>query len=158
MALTSWTNTTSEDLYTVKIGNITCPTKLTEIEAQKVMSLINGIINQRTATTQGIQWADEPKQAEKDEKTQKAKKSDFPALKLIDAIGFLSVYEDMYVRQWSETGFTPEKVKFGLKKAIQEAGGTWDPDKKAYKFATKKAYNDFIKAQKAREAANKKAV
>lgn len=156
MALTSWTNTTSEDLYTVKIGDFTCPTKLTETEARKVMSIVNGIINQRTATTQGIQWADEPKQAQKDEQAKKAKKSDFPALKLIDSIGFLSVYEDMYVRQWSETSFTPKSVKGGLRNAIIAAGGTWDADKKAYKFATKKAYNDFIKAQKTREAQNKK--
>lgn len=160
----AWTNNASETRYTLALkgtdGNIiTCPTQVTEEEANKIMSLVNGIINQRTNTTQGIQWAEPKAQAEtpKAEKAQdkKAKAEKFPALKLVEKIGFLSVYEGMLVRQWSETGYTPEKVKFGLKKAIQEAGATWDDANKAYKFAKKADYNTFIKAQKAREHANK---
>lgn len=148
--LTSWTNTTtSKNLYTVTIGNIVGP-DLTETEAKQVMDIINGMVNNRANKV--TSKANAPQ--EKDEK--QAKKDEFPKLNLIESIGFLSVYEDMYVRQWSETGFTPDRVKGGLRNAIKAAGATWDAEKKAYKFATKKAYNDFIKAQKAREAQNKK--
>ena len=146
--LTSWTNTTtSEALYTVTIGDITCPTKLTEAEAKQVMSIVNGIIETRGKVTSNAPTP-APKQAKKDE---------FPKLKLIESIGFLSVYEDMYVRQWSETSFTPERVKGGLRNAIKAAGATWDNEKKAYVFTKKTEYNAFLKAQREREKMNRRA-
>lgn len=156
MALTSWTNTLKkQEMYTVMIGSVIGP-QVTEAEAERIMSIVNGIISQR-GQAQGIQWAEtaapKAQKAETPKAEKKAKKDDFPALKLVEKIGFLSVYENCMVRQWIEGGYTPEKVRFGLKKAIQEAGGVWDEKAKAYKFAKKTDFNAFIKAQKAREHA-----
>lgn len=63
---------------------------------------------------------------------------------------FVDLYPSVKgVRYW-EAQYTPEKVRYGIKASLKEAGATWDDNLKCFKFNTKKAYDAWVKAQKAR--------
>ena len=63
---------------------------------------------------------------------------------------FVDLYPSVKgVRYWEAT-FTPDKVKYGIKASLKEAGATWDDNLKCFKFDTKKEFDAWVKAQKAR--------
>ena len=75
------------------------------------------------------------------------------ALKGVDKkqIGdFVEIYPTVKAVRYWEVRFTPDKVKYGIKASLKEAGATWDDNLKAFKFDTKKAFDAWVKAQKER--------
>lgn len=63
---------------------------------------------------------------------------------------FVTVYSDIKgVRYW-ECGFTPSKVKYGIKKSLVDAKASWDSTLGCYVFSTKKDFEAWCKAQKSR--------
>ena len=84
-----------------------------------------------------------------------AKKADKPdPLKGVKVVGignFVRAYDEkLAVRYWDKGSFTPDKVKYGIKSSLKEAGATYNADLEAFVFSTKKAYTAWCKAQKAR--------
>ena len=63
---------------------------------------------------------------------------------------FVDLYPSVKgVRYWEAT-FTPDKVKYGIKASLKEAGAEWDDNMKCFRFSTKKEFDAWTKAQKAR--------
>lgn len=86
--------------------------------------------------------------------TEKAKTDEIPTLtddKKYTVGAFVTVYPTLKLVRHFEAQFTPEKVRVALKMSLKSAGATWDKDSRAYKFATSKALNEWVKAQKARD-------
>ena len=84
-----------------------------------------------------------------------AKKADKPDLlkgvKVVGIGNFVRAYDEkLAVRYWDKGSFTPDKVKYGIKSSLKEAGATYNADLEAFVFNTKKAYTAWCKAQKAR--------
>ena len=109
------------------------------IEDKAMPSLVDDTVNTPTKTVSAT-------------KSGKDVKND--ALKGHDkkAIGdFVEVYPDLCaVRYWELAKFTPDKVKYGIKASLKEAGAKWDDNLKAFTFTTKKSFNAWVKAQKER--------
>lgn len=63
---------------------------------------------------------------------------------------FVTIYPTFKAVRYWESKFTPDKVKFGIKKSLQEAGAKWNAELGAYDFSTKKAFDAWVKAQKNR--------
>ena len=62
---------------------------------------------------------------------------------------FVDIYPSIKgVRYWERT-FTPDKVRYGIKASLKEAGASWDDNLKCFKFNTKKEFDAWAKAQKA---------
>lgn len=130
---------------------------LTDDECIKVRDIINGLISTRNQPKQSLAPATSTSTTTQTQQSKKSKKSDkFPNLgEPTCTLTYITAYSKL-VRYWEVQRFVPDKVKYALKHAIAEAGGEWNKDKGAYEFKTVKACNDFLKAQKAREEANKK--
>ena len=75
-------------------------------------------------------------------------------LKGVKVVGigqFVRAYDEkLAVRYWDKGSFTPDKVKYGIKASLKEAGATYSADLEAFVFNTKKAYTAWCKAQKER--------
>ena len=71
----------------------------------------------------------------------------------VTAIGdYVRAYDEkLAVRYWQKGGFTPDKVKYGIKSSLKEAGATYNADLEAFVFSTKKAYTAWCKAQRDRK-------
>ena len=71
----------------------------------------------------------------------------------VTAIGdYVRAYDEkLAVRYWQKGGFTPDKVKYGIKSSLKEAGATYNADLEAFVFNTKKAYTAWCKAQRDRK-------
>ena len=83
--------------------------------------------------------------------------SEFPKLadKADETVGVITRY-GKFVRNWEVGmdgkvgGYVMDKVKYATKKAITEAGASWDKDKKAYAFPKVSDAKAFMAAQKER--------
>lgn len=72
-------------------------------------------------------------------------------VKVVGIGNFVRAYDEkLAVRYWDKGSFTPDKVKYGIKSSLKEAGATYSADLEAFVFSTKKAYTAWCKAQKAR--------
>ena len=58
------------------------------------------------------------------------------------------------VRQW-EGEFRPSNVRYAVKMSLLNSGATWNENYEAYEFHTKKDFEAWVKAQKARLKENK---
>lgn len=118
---------------------------LTDTDCEKLIGIIKGMQSgqsgkQLSSTTVVVK------------STQKADSKDFPDLgKPAETVGFCTLYNGGLVRYW-ENGFVPDKVKYGIKMSLKDAGAVWDKANGAFKFTTKKAANEWLKAQKARSS------
>ena len=123
---------------------------LTDVDAEKLIGIIKGMQSgngkqlSTTTATKKTEVVVKP--------TQKADSKDFPDLgKPAETVGFCTLYNGGLVRYW-ENGFVPDKVKYGIKMSLKDAGAVWDKANGAFKFTTKKAANEWLKAQKARQS------
>lgn len=74
---------------------------------------------------------------------------DFPELgKPDETVKAVNRYGKL-IRYW-ENGFVVNKVKYGIKMALKEAGATWNKEQGAFEFKTLKDAKAFMQAQKAR--------
>lgn len=82
------------------------------------------------------------------------KGEDFPKLadKPDDTVGIITRYGKL-VRNWEVGfdgkvgGYTTDKARYATKKAIQDAGATWDNEQKAYAFKKVSDAKAFMKTQ-----------
>ena len=127
---------------------VTAMINLDDVQGAQILSIVNGMSNIATAP------APAPAVSKTTPATTKKQSNDskFPELgKPAKIIGFCTLYEGGLVRYW-ETGFTPDKVKDGIKKSLQEAGAKWNAEKGAYQFTTNKSAGEWVKAQEKRAA------
>lgn len=87
-------------------------------------------------------------------KTRNTKTDKFPLIgdeKKYTIGDFITVYPThKFVRTWETGNFCPDKVKYGIKTGLKESGATWNKEQGAYEFHTKKDFDAWVKAQKAR--------
>lgn len=114
---------------------------LNETNTQKVIDLINSLTHKAPVTSKLHNPA--PKQS-----SSKKSSSKFPSLGTPDDIkdlGVVTRYGNLF-RYW-ENGYTTDKQKAGLRYALKNAGATWNDEKGAFEFKTKKEADAFTKAQ-----------
>ena len=130
-----------QKMYNITIDGVDFG-KLTESDTEKLIGIIKGFQSGNKPVQQNLA----PQQSTSNKKSDK----DFPDLGEPSAvIGNVTVYDDVTVRYW-EKGFVPDKVKYGIKMSLRDAGAEWNKDKGAFTFKTKKACAEWCKAQKAR--------
>ena len=128
---------------------VTAMVNLDDVQGAQILSIVNGMSNIATAPAPAPTVS---KTGSTITKKQSKTDSKFPELgKPAKTIGFCTLYEGGLVRYW-ENGFTPDKVKYGIKKSLQEAGAKWNAEKGAYQFTTKKSAGEWVKAQEKRAA------
>lgn len=65
-------------------------------------------------------------------------------------LGCSKVYPTLkLVRHW-EGEFRPKNVRYAVKMSLMDGGATWNKNHEAYEFHTKKDFDAWVKAQKAR--------
>jgi hypothetical protein len=123
---------------------------LTDDECIKLNDIIKGMISTRNTTNSLAPAKSNTTTTTTTTKSSKDSK-DFPDLGTPTCtIGFVTAYAKL-IRYW-ETGFCPNKVKYGIKQSLKEAGAKWNSEQGAFEFPTVKAANDWLKAQKARQS------
>lgn len=69
---------------------------------------------------------------------------------------YVTVYPTLKsVRYWEREDFTPDKVRYGIKASLKDAGAEWNDKDKCFTFKTAKSLHEWVKAQKEREDARK---
>ena len=121
---------------------------LTDTEAEKLKSILDGMVSTRSEVSAPV-----VSRAKKSTTTTKKSDKDFPDLGApTQEVGdFITLYEGGLVRYW-EKAYTPNKVKYGIKQSLKDAGAVWNAEKGAFQFTTKKAAGSWLKAQKERVA------
>ena len=126
---------------TVVINGVTIG-RLSDENAQKIISIIhameNGNVEPKVSTTTTTTKA-----------TKKSSDKEFPDLGTPKAtVGFCTQYKNA-IRYW-ENGFTPDKVRFGIKSSLKESGAVWSKEYGAFVFKTIKEADNFMAEQKKR--------
>ena len=119
---------------------------LTDTDTEKLIGIIKGMQSGQPTGTKTYT-------ASSTAKAEKPSKSDFPTIdhgKALETVGFVSRYDGNVVTYW-DNGFVPNKVKYGIKMSLKDAGAEWSAEKGGFVFKTKKACDEYMKAQKARQ-------
>lgn len=110
--------TVSAKMYSITIDGVSFG-KLSESDTEKLIGIIKGM---QGATQAPVVQQSVP-QVVVVKKSNKSESKDFPDLGTPSStVGNITAYKNL-VRYW-EVGFVPDKVKYGIKMALKEAGAT----------------------------------